>query len=57
MSNDVIDVLPVFGLLIGLIVAFAFDPTAKRASAWGAPSRLNAGCAMRLASRGFYNAR
>ena len=40
MSPEVARFLPVAGMFVGLIVAFAFDPTSARAAWWCIPGGL-----------------
>jgi hydrogenase/urease accessory protein HupE len=57
MSVEVARFIPIAGLFIGLLVAFAFDPTADRAAWWGAPAGLLVGYAVRFGMQRYGNAR
>jgi hypothetical protein len=57
MSTEVARFLPIAGMFVGLIVAFAFDPTAERAALWGMPAGLVAGYAVRFDIQRYGNAR
>ena len=57
MSTEVARFLPVAGLLVGLIVGFAFDPTAERVAGWWCPACLLAGFEARYAMLRYANAR
>jgi hypothetical protein len=57
MSAEVARFIPIAGMLVGLLVAFAFDPTAERAAWWGMPAGLLAGYAVRFGMQRYGNAR
>ena len=57
MSNEVARFLPVAGMFVGLIAAFAFDPTSARAAWWGIPVGLLVGLAVRFLVQRRSNAR
>ncbi len=56
MSAEVARFIPIAGAFVGLLVAFAFDPSADRAAWWGLPAGLIAGYAVRFGMQRYYNA-
>lgn len=57
MSRDVLMFVPVAGLLIGLVVAFSFDPMAMRAAWWGPAGGFVIGLLVRFGLQRYYSAR
>lgn len=57
MSKEVLNFIPLAGLMLGLIVAFAFDATAERAAWWGVPAGLVVGLVAQFALKRYHNAR
>ena len=57
MSTEIYRFLPVAGLLVGLMVAFALDPTSEHAAWWAIPGGLIAGYALRYGMQRYGNAR
>jgi hypothetical protein len=57
MSSEVARFLPLAGLLVGLVVAFALDPAAERVAWWAIPAGLIAGYAVRYGMQRYGNAR
>jgi hypothetical protein len=56
MSAELARFLPIAGVFVGLIVAFAMDPTADRAAWWAIPAGLLGGYAVRFGMQRYYNA-
>jgi hypothetical protein len=60
VSKDVLRFLPVAGLFIGLVIAFAFDPMAAFltwSTIWLPFAGLAVGFALRFGLQRYYNAR
>ena len=57
MSRDVLNFLPMAGLLLGLLVAFAFDPTVDRVPWWTMAVGLASGYVARFGLKRYYDAR
>jgi hypothetical protein len=57
MSTEVYRFLPLAGLLAGLVVAFALDPTSEHPAWWAIPGGLIAGYAVRYGIQRHANAR
>ena len=57
MSQDVARFIPLAGLFIGLVVAFAFDPLAMRAAWWGPAGGFAIGIVARIGLQRYFNAR
>ena len=57
MSSEIARFLPIAGLLGGVVVALALDPTAQRVVWWAGPAGLIAGYAVRFGMQRYGHAR